>query len=179
MRFETTSDKFILIYLDLWGFVGNFVILTIIRVLNVLICHVKLRRSLNCIKIMKNICLNSRDDLIIIALDKVAYFQAQGNYTKLCYISGDCSLLMIGLSKTEEVIGKSYEKGTTSPFIRLGRSLIINQKFLAEINLLKQKVRLSDFEGHSFDVAVSKPLLKQYKERINEYYLKIYNNNND
>lgn len=48
---------------------------------------------------MPKLCLNSRDDLIILNLDHVAFFQANGNYTQLTYISGQKQLLTIGLSK--------------------------------------------------------------------------------
>lgn len=121
---------------------------------------------------MQRLCLNSRDELIIIQLDKVAYFQAKGNYTNLAYIKGDTQLLTLGLSKVEEYLRRALPKDKPSPFIRLGRSLIINQAFLADISVLKQKIRLSDFEGNSCSVAVPKPLLKEYKEKINEFYLK-------
>lgn len=120
---------------------------------------------------MKKLCLNSRDELIIIALEKVAFFQAKGNYTHMNYLHGETHLLTTGLSKVEEFIRKSWPKDQPSPFIRLGRSLIINQTYLTEISVLKQRIRLSDYEGHSYLLAVPKPLLKEYKEKINELYI--------
>lgn len=120
---------------------------------------------------MHKICLNSRDELLIINLDKIAFFQANGNYTHMNYIEGEKHLLTIGLSKVEEFIRKSWQKGSHSPFIRLGRSLIINQVFLSEISVLKQKVVLSDCGTHFYSLSVPKPLLKEYKEKINELYV--------
>lgn len=120
---------------------------------------------------MYKLCLNSRDELLIIDLEKIAYFQANGNYTHLCYISGDTHLLTIGLTKVEEYLRKTWPKETPSPFVRLGRSLIINQRFLCEIGVLKQKLILSDNDGHSYTLNVPKPLLREYKEKINEFYL--------
>lgn len=124
---------------------------------------------------MKKLCLNSRDELIIILLDKVAYFQAQGNYTKMCYIHGESNLLTLGISKIEEYIQKAWPLDKPSCFIRLGRSLIINQTFLTNINVLKQQVKLSDYDGHEHFLTVPKPLLKEYKEKINQFYLTGYN----
>ncbi len=121
---------------------------------------------------MYKLCLNSRDELLIIDLEKIAFFQANGNYTHLKYISGDTHLLTIGLSKLEEYIRKVWPINVSSPFVRLGRSLIINQKFLSGISTLKQKISLSDNEGHSYLLSVSKPLLKEYKEKINKVYHK-------
>lgn len=120
---------------------------------------------------MQRLCLNSRDELLIIELKKVAFFHAKGNYTNLTYLHGETRLLSLNLSKVEELLRKTLPKDQPSPFIRLGRSLIINQNFLAEISVLKQRLRLSDFEGHSFSLAVPKPLLKEYKEKINELYV--------
>ena len=117
---------------------------------------------------MYKLCLNSRDELLIINLEKIAFFQANGNYTHLNYMEGETHLLTIGLSKVEDIIRKSWPKGKPSPFIRLGRSLIINQAFLSEISVLKQKVVLSDCGSHSYSISVPKPLLKEYKEKINE-----------
>lgn len=125
---------------------------------------------------MYKLCLNSRDELLIIDLEKIAYFQANGNYTHLCYISGDTHLLTIGLTKVEEYIRKTWPIVSSSPFVRFGRSLIINQRYLSEISVLKQKLILSDNNGHSFSLNVPKPLLKEYKEKINEFYLNRHQN---
>ena len=119
---------------------------------------------------MYKLCLNSRDELLIIDLQKIAFFQANGNYTHFNYISGDTHLVTLGLSKVEEYIRMSWPKDVPSPFIRLGRSLIINQAFLSEISVLKQKVTLSDNNGHSYSLNVPKPLIKEYKEKINELH---------
>ena len=50
--------------------------------------------------------------------------------------------------------------------MRLGRSLIINQTYLTEISVTRQRVTLSDYEANTYPLSVPKPLLKQYKERI-------------
>lgn len=121
---------------------------------------------------MYKLCLNSRDELLIIDLEKIAFFQANGNYTQLKYIQGESHLLTIGLSKVEEYIRRTWPKEKPSPFVRLGRSLIINQGYLTEISVTRQKVILSDYMGNAHSLSVSKPLLKAYKEKINTLYLK-------
>lgn len=119
---------------------------------------------------MLKLCLNSRDELVIINLEKVACFKANGNYTSLHYISKETRLLSIGLTKTEELIRRVWPADRQSPFIRLGRSLIINQSYLSEINLIKQHLGLSDCEGNKIYIKVPKPLLKEYKEKIKDLY---------
>lgn len=108
--------------------------------------------------------------MLIIDLQKIAFFQANGNYTHINYISGDSQLVTLGLTKVEEYIRMSWPKDVPSPFVRLGRSLIINQSFLSEISILKQKVTLSDNNGKSYSLSVPKPLIKEYKEKINQLY---------
>ncbi len=119
---------------------------------------------------MYKLCINSRDELLIIDLSKVAYFHANGNYTQLTYIGGKTHLLTIGLSKVEEFIRKSWPATQQSPFVRLGRSLIINQMYLTEISVTRQKITLSDYGANNYNVSVPKPLLKQYKEKIGTYF---------
>lgn len=119
---------------------------------------------------MAKICLNSRDELIILDLDRVAYFQANGNYTQLTYLSGQKQLLTLGLSKIEAVIRAATPAGHRSSFLRLGRSLIVNKRFIVTISVPKQKLYLGDYDNHLFGLSVPKPLLKALKEEIASSY---------
>ena len=42
---------------------------------------------------MKKICLNNRDEMIMLFVDNIAYIMADGNYTKICYIGGMTTVL--------------------------------------------------------------------------------------
>lgn len=118
---------------------------------------------------MKKVCINTRDELLILDLDKIAYFQANGNYTRLTYISGQALALNMGLSGVEKLLSATLAKGTSS-FVRLGRSLIINENYLSNINLLKQYLVLSDIDSHQHKLPVSKALLKLLKEKFTKRY---------
>lgn len=119
---------------------------------------------------MAKICLNSRDELIILDLDLVAFFQANGNYTQLTYISGQKQLLTLGLSKIEAVIRAATPVGKRGSFLRLGRSLIVNKRFIITISVPKQKLYLGDYDNHLFSLPVPKPLLKALKEELYTLY---------
>ncbi|WP_369685000.1 LytTR family transcriptional regulator DNA-binding domain-containing protein [Bacteroides caecimuris] len=123
---------------------------------------------------MYKLCLNSRDELLIIDLTKIAFLQSNGNYTNMQYIKGETHLLTIGITKVEEYIRQVWPADQPSPFIRLGRRLLINQTYLTEINMLKQRITLSDRETNCYTLAVPKPLLKQYKELIYENFKKLH-----
>lgn len=119
---------------------------------------------------MAKFCLNTRDEMLIIDLDKIAFFQANGNYTELTYIEGQKQMLTLGLSKVEEYIKRILPADKPSSFIRIGRSLIINQRYLYSINTLRQKLILSDCANHTYILSVSKTLLKAYKEIMSKRY---------
>lgn len=116
---------------------------------------------------MRKICINNRDEMVMIPVDNIAYILAEGNYTKICYLEGMQTMLSLGISKVEKIIGDSY-CGATSPFLRLGRSLIINQIYLYDINLLKQTLTLSDCRKSTVHLRLPKPLLKKYKDMFSK-----------
>ncbi|MBW0022858.1 hypothetical protein V7T09_14060 [Segatella copri] len=121
---------------------------------------------------MKKICLNNRDEMIMLFVDNIAYIMADGNYTKICYIGGMTTVLSFGISKVETLVSASYADGEVSPFVRLGRSVIINQWFLYDINVLKQHLVLSDCIKNTITLKLPKPLLKKYKELVSKSTIK-------
>lgn len=121
---------------------------------------------------MKKICINNRDEMVILFVDNIAYIMADGNYTKICYIGGMTTVLSFGLSKVEAMVSAAYAEGTISPFVRLGRSVIINQLFLYDINILKQHLVLSDCMKNTITLKLPKPLLKKYKDLVSRSTIK-------
>lgn len=113
---------------------------------------------------MKRLCLNSRDELIVIRLDQVAYLESNGNYSNVVMIGGTKIMLTFGLGKMEEFIMNSFRDTGRSYFVRLGRKYIINQTYLFQISIPRQRLVLSDMAGHSYTLSVPKTLLKNYKE---------------
>lgn len=115
--------------------------------------------------------VNSRDELVVLELDKIAYMQADGNYTRIVYIEGMETIVALGLSKMEELIRKTMPREAQGPFARLGRSFIVNQNFLTHINVLKQRLTLSDCQSHSYTLDMPKSLLKAYKELLRKRFV--------
>lgn len=119
---------------------------------------------------MLKLCINSRDELFVLDLGKVAYIQASGNYSRIVYIGGMQMMITLGLSKLEGMIKMIVPKDRRSPFVRLGRSLLVNQTYLTHINVLKQRLTLSDNQEHSYVLDVPKALLKAYKDLIRKSF---------
>lgn len=114
----------------------------------------------------KKVCMNTRDVFFVIDLGQLAFVQANGNYTTFYYIEGQKQMVTFGLSEVERCIRQSWPAEEKSPFIRMGRSLLINQSYLCAINTLKQQLILSDYKKHSYALTVPKQLLRQYKEEM-------------
>lgn len=116
---------------------------------------------------MNIICINSRDELNLIDLDLVACVKANGNYCDVLYIDGNKLMVSLGLSQFELLIKNSNKKNNhINTFVRLGRSIIVNNKYLSQINIPKQKLILSNRGNHGYQLTVPKNLLKNYKELI-------------
>lgn len=116
---------------------------------------------------MNIICINTRDELNLIDLDLVACINANGNYSNVLYIDGNKLMVSVGLSQFEKIIKDAITKqGAPNTFIRLGRSVIVNNRYLSQINVLKQTLTLSDRGTQAYRLTVPKNLLKSYKELI-------------
>lgn len=108
--------------------------------------------------------LNTRDELLVIDLEQVAYLQADGNYTQIQYMAGDRLVVSLGLTKMVELIAATFPAGMSSPFFRLGRSIVLNQRFVQNVSLPRQKLVLADALGHKHELTVHKAVLREYKE---------------
>ena len=115
---------------------------------------------------MKKLYVNGRDELFVLSLDKVACFKADVDYTIVYYVSGLTATLPIGLNKVESLL-TDIPKTPICEFIRVGRSYIVNQAYLYQIQILRQKLILSDGQ-RLVTLSVSKEALKRFKQRIAE-----------
>lgn len=120
---------------------------------------------------MNIICINTRDELNLIDLDLVACIKASGNYSNVLYIDGNKMMVSVGLSQFEAIIKDAVAREkVANSFVRLGRSTIVNNRYLSQINILKQTLTLSDRGTHAYRLTVPKTLLKSYKELIRQSY---------
>ena len=112
---------------------------------------------------MKKLFINNRDELVIIDLEQIAYVKADGNYINIAYMGGAKATLSVGLTNFETLIRNTYRE--RCPFVRLGRSIIINQLFLYDVNVSKQQLSLTNYR-QSLTIKMSKRVLKDYKAMI-------------
>ncbi len=120
---------------------------------------------------MPRFCYYQRDELTIVDLEKLALVKAEGNYTEFFYMGGEKTTLTTGLSNVEQLIKQSFASNALPcPYVRLGRSCIINENYLFKIDAIKQRIILSDFAGRHIVIKVSKQVARTYKETINRLF---------
>ena len=112
---------------------------------------------------------HTRDEMVRVDLRKVLYFKADRNYTDVYFLNGHHVTLLTSLLNIEKMLEDDRMKGKTIPFVRLGRSLIVNVTFILQINVLKQELSLSDVKASGvYKVSVPKEVLKNLKELYNK-----------
>ena len=110
-----------------------------------------------------HLLFNTRDELTKVDLEHVVFFEADGNYTHVIFSNGCKTMLLISLTEIEHLIDDVL-KGQVQPFIRIGKRYIVNSRFIFQINVLKQKLSLTNFNTpHVFTLSISKEALKNLK----------------
>lgn len=112
---------------------------------------------------------NTRDEMLRVDLRKVLYFKADRNYTDVYFVNGVYVTLPTGLMSIEQMLENDKLRGRTMPFVRLGRSLIVNISYILHINVLKQELTLSDMSMPGCQrITVAKEALRKLKELYNK-----------
>lgn len=114
---------------------------------------------------MKNIYLhlNTRDEFLRIDISKIVYFEADGNYTNIVLANQLKGVVCMNLAHMQQVLSERLKEKATV-FARVGKRHIINHTYVYQINVLRQKLVLSDGENFTFQLDVSKEALKQLKD---------------
>ena len=122
---------------------------------------------------MAKLYFTTRDELTCIDSDLVAAVKADGNYSKVLYVTGKLIHLSFSISKLEELLKSTASR--QSRFVRLGRSMIVNHAFLFKLEPLKQQMILSDGTHPDLRISLSKSALKSYQDAMLKRYEVIKN----
>ena len=107
----------------------------------------------------------TRDEMLRVDLRKVGYFQADRNYTDVYFLNGYRATLPTNLMAIEQMLDDDRMKGRTIPFVRIGRSLIVNLSCLIHINVPKQEIVLSHMQSPGvLKVTVTNEALNKSKD---------------
>ena len=108
---------------------------------------------------------NSRDKLIRLDVQKIVYFEGDGNYTYIVTANKQKVCITLNLSHTEEALAAQLGDNAKQ-FMRIGKRFIVNMNYICQIDIQKQILILSDYEHILFQLSVSKEALKTVKELV-------------
>ncbi|MBQ7819469.1 MAG: LytTR family transcriptional regulator [Bacteroidales bacterium] len=111
----------------------------------------------------KNIYLNSRDELYRIEISKIVYFEADGNYTNIVLSNNIKAVVCMNLLHMQDFLKEMLSAQDNSMFCRIGKRYIVNLSYIFQINILRQKLVLSDGDRFVFQLDISKDALKKLK----------------
>ncbi len=113
----------------------------------------------------KYLVFKTRDELVRIKMDRILYFEAERNYTKMVLTNGIQFVFAVNLGKIEEILEKQVNTYSTV-LARVGKSFIINKNHVLQISLPKTKLLFSTADGKARELIVPKEPLKLLKETL-------------
>lgn len=113
---------------------------------------------------MNKIHINGRDELLVIDLAKVAYFKAEDDYTTVYFIGGVNFMLTINLAKVEAMVA-TVGRSEQCSYVRIGRSIIVNEAYVFRIEVLSQKIYFCN-GTNMLQVSAPRDALKKYKQFV-------------
>ena len=116
----------------------------------------------------KYLVLTNSNEIVRVSPERIAFILSDGNYSTMTLIDKDEHVFTFNLASFEKLI--EQQLGTDAQtFIRLGKSLIINGKYIYYVNVTKQQIVLSDISfAHKFTLSASKEALKALKTVLEE-----------
>lgn len=107
---------------------------------------------------------NTRDELVKVRLEKVAFFEADSNYCHVRFINGAKATLHTSLVNIENLLEVRFKKENPM-FIRIGKRYIVNIHFIFQINVSRQRLILTDYSSPTIlELSISKEALRNLKQ---------------
>ena len=107
----------------------------------------------------------TRDELVRIKIERILYFEAERNYTRLVLTNGIQFVFAINLGKIEEILENQIQD-YSSTLLRVGKSFIINKNHVIQISLPKATVLFAAADGKAKELTLPKDPLKILKETL-------------
>lgn len=106
--------------------------------------------------------ISTSTELVRVATDEIVFVRADGNYSDLVLTNGKSRSMTFQLHFFDEV----FQQLKNNMFVRVGRSLIVNKRYIHVINLKEQYLVFSgqQITGKIEPVRVAREALKQLKE---------------
>ena len=109
--------------------------------------------------------ISTSTEMIRLREEEVVCITSDGNYSHICAIGGESFIVASQLGKIERLISEQLHS-SYGYFIRIGRGLIINMRYLCYINITRQKLYMLDSSGKKYVQEASREALMQLKNMI-------------
>ena len=113
--------------------------------------------------------LSNTNELVRIAAESLVYIASDGNYSDIRTRDSATRTVTVQLGTIEERIHEQL-RSNEGEFVRIGKSLIVNLRFLTYINPSKKQIVLSDNHTFRFNLEASKEALRQLKDYLEQEY---------
>ena len=110
--------------------------------------------------------ISTTNMLVRVATEEIVFVRADGNYSDLVLTNGKTRNMPFQLHYFED----AFQKLNTNMFVRLGRSLIVNKRYIYIINLADGTLRFSgqNIKAELSPIRVSREALKALKEQLQQ-----------
>ena len=110
--------------------------------------------------------ISTSTELVRVATSEIVYVRADGNYSDLVLTNGKKRKMTFQLHFFDEV----FQLLRNNFFVRVGRSLIVNKRYIHVVNLTDQMLVFGGqtITGEIAPVQVSRDSLKKLKELLEE-----------
>lgn len=109
--------------------------------------------------------ISTSAELIRLPVDDIVYIKADGNYSDVCLFNGKVHTMTFQLHFFEEALAHLH----TNPFVRVGKSLLVNKNYIRIISLARQTITLTGSGLRcDFEAKASKEALRQLKTQMEE-----------
>ena len=110
--------------------------------------------------------ISTSTELVRVATNEIVYVRADGNYSDLVLTNGKKRKMTFQLHFFDEV----FQLLRNNVFVRVGRSLIVNKRYIHVVNLTDQMLVFGGqaITGDIAPVQVSRDSLKKLKELLEE-----------
>ena len=105
----------------------------------------------------------SRNGATTPTINKIVYFEGEGNYTYIVSANNLKGVVCINLARIQVFLNEKLQNHAVI-FARVGKRYIINLNYIYSINVMKQKLTLSDGYLFAYRLDIAKDALKKLKD---------------
>ena len=113
----------------------------------------------------RKIVISKGSEILRIPADRLMYVSSDGNYSNVVSSDGHTHLVTFQLGQIEDAINEQLGDDGMN-FLRLGRGLIVNTAYIYFIDVTRQRLVLSNYNGVYEELSASKAVLSKLASYI-------------